>query len=242
MSTAKSDSPDPRDVPAPGAATPARWRDRPFTSSTSCRATSWRRWPGISAWKSRRYDSPQELVAAIHERRQLIASLDRDAMLDVIRWGRRPIPINASKDQLGQEIVRIKSLSFGGLSDRGLVALARLRGVGVAPGDDVPGLIRKLKKQEGFFARLNRKKRSWLGSIVSGLMGEDKSETDYQFLPPQQGNAAGTGAAAPESPQPTIREEIEEAGLFGGIAGRIKKSADSYINQKLDEIESRIRS
>ena len=28
--------------------------------------------------------------------------------------------------------------------------------------------------------------------------------------------------------------------MFGGIAGRIKKSADSYVNQKLDEIESRI--
>ena len=30
-------------------------------------------------------------LAAVHERRQLIAALDRDAMLDVIRWGRRPI-------------------------------------------------------------------------------------------------------------------------------------------------------
>jgi hypothetical protein len=28
--------------------------------------------------------------------------------------------------------------------------------------------------------------------------------------------------------------------LIGGIAGRIKKSADSYVNQKLDEIEARI--
>src|ERR1700712_495445 len=28
--------------------------------------------------------------AAIHDRRQLIAAMDRDAMLDVIRWGRRP--------------------------------------------------------------------------------------------------------------------------------------------------------
>jgi len=28
--------------------------------------------------------------------------------------------------------------------------------------------------------------------------------------------------------------------LFGGIAGRLKKSADSYVNQKLDEIEARI--
>src|SRR6185436_11147914 len=44
---------------------------------------------------------------------------------------------------------------------------------------------------------------------------------------------------APPRPA-TIKEEIEESGLFGGIAGRIKKSADSYVNQKLDEIEARI--
>src|SRR3954452_5186860 len=36
----------------------------------------------------RRYKTSQELVAAIHGRRQLIASLDRDAMVDVVRWGR----------------------------------------------------------------------------------------------------------------------------------------------------------
>ena len=49
-----------------------------------------------------RYPTPQQLVVAIHERRQMIASLDRDAMLDVIRWGRRPVPLNASKEQLAQ--------------------------------------------------------------------------------------------------------------------------------------------
>ena len=37
-----------------------------------------------------------------------------------------------------------------------------------------------------------------------------------------------------------IKDEIEESGLFGGIAQRVKKSADSYVNQKLDEIEARI--
>src|SRR5579863_5700317 len=34
------------------------------------------------------YKTPQHLVAAIHERRQLIATLNREAMLDVIRWSR----------------------------------------------------------------------------------------------------------------------------------------------------------
>ena len=63
-----------------------------------------------------RYKTRQLLVAALHERRQLIASLDREAMLDVVRWGRRPVALNASKDQIAQEIARIKSMKFSGLS------------------------------------------------------------------------------------------------------------------------------
>ncbi len=35
----------------------------------------------------------------------------------------------------------------------------------------------------------------------------------------------------------SIKEEIEESGLFGGISNRLKKSADVFLNQKLDEIE-----
>jgi hypothetical protein len=88
-----------------------------------------------------------------------------------------------------------------------------------------------------------------IGSLVSKMVGDDASAADYQFLPPQgdagEATARGPGASSgrvmppPQSPG-TIKDEIEESGLFGGIAGRIKKSADAYVNQKLDEIESRI--
>ncbi len=190
-----------------------------------------------------RFKSRQHLVAGIHERRQMIASMDREAMLDVVKWARRPVPVNVSKEYLAQEIVRIKSMRFSGLSQRGLIALAMLRGVRVNPQDDVPTLIKRLKKQEGFLARLNRKKRAMIGSLVSGMIGDTEEAGDYQFLPPQPGPAGNaTGPSAPAQPRRsgTIKEEIEDAGLFGGIAGRIKKSADSYLNQKLDEIEARI--
>src|SRR3954453_19944897 len=76
-----------------------------------------------------RYKTRQHLVAALHDRRQLIASLDREAMLDVVRWGRRPVTANASKEQIAQEIARIQSMRFAGLSQQGLCVLARLRGV-----------------------------------------------------------------------------------------------------------------
>ena len=188
------------------------------------------------------YPTPQHLVAAIHERRHLINSLDRDAMLDVVKWGRRPLPINATKETIAREITQVKSMRFDGLSQRGLVVLAALRGVVLDEADAVPAIVKKLKKKEGFFARLNRKRRRMLGSLVSKVMGEDPASSDYQFLPPQEGGPTNAGTTKPaDGPRPsTMREEIEESGLFGGIAGRIKRSADSYVNQKLDEIESRI--
>ena len=62
------------------------------------------------------YKTRQDVVAAIHDRRQMIAATDRDAMLDVVRWGRRPVTANASKEQIAQEIARIRSMRFAGLS------------------------------------------------------------------------------------------------------------------------------
>jgi hypothetical protein len=193
---------------------------------------------------STRYSARQHLVAAIHERRQLIAVMDRDAMLDVIRWGRRPVPSNATKEQLATEIARIKSMRFTGLSQSGLLVLAIMRGIPIKGDEDVNKITKKLKKQEGLFTKLNRKRRAWIGSVVSNMLGDDEAEGDYQFLPPQQSGANTTTAqnvsASPTSREGSIKEEIEEAGLFGGLANRVKRTADSYLNQKLDEIEARI--
>jgi alkylhydroperoxidase family enzyme len=192
------------------------------------------------------YPHRQHLVAAIHDRRQMIAAMDREAMLDVVRWGRRPITVNASKEQVAQEIVRITSMRFAGLSQRGLVVLARLRGIEARDDDPVPVLVKRLKKKEGLFAKINRKRRAVLGGIVARIVGEDGAPSDYQFVP--EGNSAPAAqatvspaaAATPSSRSASIKQDIEESGLLGGITNRLKKSADSYVNQKLDEIEARI--
>jgi hypothetical protein len=192
-----------------------------------------------------RFKTRQHLVAAIHERRQTIAAMNRDAMLDVVRWGRRPVARNATKELLASEIARMRSMRFSGLSHRGLIVLAALRGLPLRGDEPVPVIVRKLKRQEGFLSRINRKRRALLGSIVSRMVG-DEPAADYQFLPPDQqrydATAAGAVAdvVAPAARQASIKEDIEESGLFGGLASRVKKSADSYVNQKLDEIEARI--
>jgi hypothetical protein len=181
------------------------------------------------------FKNRQQLVVAIHERRQMIASMDRDSMLDVIRWGRRPVTANASKEQIAQEIARVRSMRFAGLSQRGLIVLARMRGLDAREEEPVPLLIRKLRRKEGFLPRINRKRRALLGGLVAKVIGETESAADYQFLP--------TETASPDAVPPrtnTIKEDIEESGLIGGITNRLKKSADGYLNQKLDEIEARI--
>ena len=187
-----------------------------------------------------RYKTLQLLVAALHERRQLIAAMDRDALMDVVRWGRRPVTVNAGKEQIAQEIARIKSMKFAGLSHRGLIALAQLRSVPIKDGDPVPLLIRKLKQKESIFAKVGRARRSALGAVVSKIIGEEPDSKEYHYLPASQSPASGEPVAPPPRSSSSIKEEIEESGLVGGLTNRIKKSADSYLNQKLDEIESRI--
>ncbi len=69
------------------------------------------------------------------------------------------------------------------------------------------------------------------------IVGENEPRADYRFLP-DPGNEGD--AVAPSVKSATIKEEIEESGLFGGISNRLKKSADVFLNQKLDDIEMRI--
>ncbi len=206
------------------------------------------------------------LVAAIQDRRGLIANLNREALLDVMRWaGRRVNPI-ASNEQLAVEIAQVKSMRFSGLSHRGLVALGRLRGVSCDEAMPTPEVIVRLKEQEGFFAKLARKRRSMMGKLVSRMLGDDEGGTGAgmtgRATPGQnRAGAIGTGAAGAgtsstnatsgrmggsnasggrdEGDRP-IQHEIEESGLIAGISSRVKRSADQYINQKLDEIEQRI--
>jgi hypothetical protein len=79
---------------------------------------------------------------------------------------------------------------------------------------------------------MNRKRRTLLGSVVSNLVGSGPAA-------PSRPGAPATDASS-DGRSHSIKHEIEEAGLLGGLAGRIKKSADGYVNQKLDEIEARI--
>lgn len=187
------------------------------------------------------FRSPRHLAVAIQHRREMIAAMDVEAMIEVMRWGRRPIPPKPTREQLALEIAQMKSMRFTGLSSRGLTVLAVMRGIELQGDDDDATLIRRLKKQEGFFQRLARKRRAWIGSVISGMLGDGEAHGDEQFLPPQEPVKGSTGApVVPPALEGSLKDEIEEAGVFGGLASRVKRQADTFLNQKLDEIEARI--
>ena len=134
-------------------------------------------------------------------------------------------------------------MTFDGLSGDGLFALALLRGVDCTSDDTVETLNKKLRRKEGLFAKLNRGRRSLIGGLAAKIVGEDQDDEPYRYLTPADdpnSKDAKAPAAKPPAAPPRLREQIEERGLFGGLADRVRRSADSYVNTKLDEIELRI--
>ena len=72
-----------------------------------------------------------DLLRDVRQRRELLVELDREAMLDIVVWDRRPVRRSASKEQLAKIIATVDRMRFEGLSHRGLVALARLKKIEV---------------------------------------------------------------------------------------------------------------
>ncbi|UCC29003.1 MAG: hypothetical protein JSU86_12455 [Phycisphaerales bacterium] len=168
-----------------------------------------------------------ELLRLIRARQELLVELDRDALLDVVKWARIPVRRSASKEQLAKQMATITKARFDGLSNRGLRALARLRGTQVGEGEPRTTLERRLRRQEGLWARVTRKRRRVIGSLVSKFVDASPAQGDYQFLPEENGGSS-------------LKESIEEVGVMSGIAHKLRGAADQYLREKLDEIERRI--
>jgi len=171
-----------------------------------------------------------EVLRQIRERQELLRQLERQALLDVVVWARRPVRESATKEQLAREIAGIKKMDFQGLSDQGISALAKLRDVPVFVSDAREQIEARMRDSEPFWDRVRRKRRSLMGSLVSKIVHEDdgaKAAEEYQFLPEEKGGS-------------TLKQRIADEGLVGGIARKIRGAADDYVREKLDEIEARI--
>lgn len=168
-----------------------------------------------------------ELIRLVRERLEVLLELDHDAMLDIAAWARLPVRRTDGKETLARQIAGITKYRFAGLSDRGLRTLARLRGLELRPEEPRPHLERRLRRRGGLLATLRRKRRSVVGSIFASLVDNASDQQEYRFLPDQVSPAS-------------LKERIEEVGVVGGIAQKLRGAADHYVQQKLDEIEQRI--
>lgn len=166
-----------------------------------------------------------ELLRLIRQRQELLLDLDRSAMLDVVVWARRPVRRSAGKEVLARQIAEVYRVRFDGLSDAGLEVLARLRGLETRPGEPRADLERRLKKAEGLRAKVRRARRGIVARLISRVV-EPASPEEYRFLP--------------EDESPSLREQIQDEGVVGGIARKIRGAADDYVREKMDEIEARI--
>lgn len=173
--------------------------------------------------------TPQgELLRLVRERQELLVELDREALLDIVVWARRPVRASASKEQLAREIASIKRMKMDGLSHRGVLALARLRGVPAREDQSIEEIERLMRAHESLWDKVQRRRRKLIASVI-GRMVDGNQEGEYRFLPEDK-------AIAPSS----LKEQIVEEGVVGGIARRLRGVADDYVREKLDEIELRI--
>jgi hypothetical protein len=174
-------------------------------------------------------DTPAgEALRRIRQRQSLLVELDREALLDIVVWLRRPVRRSASKETLAKEIARCDRTDFQQLSERGLRALARLQNVPGGETHSREDLVRGLNRRLGVWGRLRRKRRRWVGQLVTRLVEgtPDESAEEYRFLP--------------EDGPSSLQSEIETQGVVGGIARKLRGVADDYVREKLDEIERRI--
>lgn len=174
--------------------------------------------------------SSDALLRRVGRRVGILRALDSQALHDVLRWGRRRVGTNASKSEMVREIMTINRDDYDTLSHRGLIALARLRGMDLKDDEHAETIVDRLRESEGFWPKFHRKRRRLIGSLLEKIV-------EAPTTPPPKVAVSGE---SPEEKERRIRSQIEDHGLVGGIANRLRGAADSYIETKLDEIEIRI--
>lgn len=172
------------------------------------------------------YESPDAVIEFIVDRQNLIERIPRTVLEELMRWRALPVRPKADKAEMIRQITRENKMNFKGLSHEALYALARLRGAEVTAQQSDEQLIRALKLKESLVDKFRRKRRRFVGKMVSHLIGD---------APPAGEDIVRDGP----NPQ-TLKDRIEEHGLVGGLADKLRGAADDYIAAKLDEIEHRI--
>ncbi len=88
-----------------------------------------------------------------------------------------------------------------------------------------------LLDKEGITGWLTRKRRELVAKVIEKLIDNEKTGGDDQSPVEKEKE---------EDDSSSLKKTIEERGVVGGIATKLRGAADDYIDAKLDEIEKRI--
>ena len=171
--------------------------------------------------------SDEELSKRLGARKEQIEALDWGGLMDIVSWAKHPVPTRPDKLAVAQIILAHRRGHYQGLSHRGLMALAVLRNVRFKETDSARKLISRLRRSEGIWGYVLRKRDKWLGSMLSDLLDGE----------PQIQGVRQTDKSSSEA---TLKEHIEEKGLIEGLGSGLRGAADGYIREKMEEIEARI--
>ncbi len=171
--------------------------------------------------------SDEELSKHLGARKEQIESLDWGGLMDIVSWAKHPVPTRPDKLAVAQIILAHRRGHYQGLSHRGLMALAVLRNVRFKKTDSARKVISRLRRSEGIWGYVLRKRDKWLGSMLSDLLDADPE-------------IQGVQQTDKSSQEATLREHIEEKGLIEGLGSGLRGAADGYIHEKMEEIEARI--
>lgn len=174
------------------------------------------------------------VIAAIQHRTALLNTLDRDALLDLAAWCGAKIDDDPTTVELIRRCDVRRRDDLEDLSFRGLQTLAQLSDVAFpfeANREDLLRLLRQKRPAGGWWSSVRRRRRQILASLLHRAL--DSIEEGGPARPSE-----GAGPAQPA--KPSLKEHIQQKGVVGGIAHRLRGVADDYVAQKLDEIELRI--
>jgi len=170
-------------------------------------------------------DSAETLAEKVRAVRRAIDEVPRHRLVSLLEWAGLPYDAAAaSKDRMARKILRAKFRDFAGLEVEDMRALARLRGVEYADVDDAKALARKLDPR-GLVSRLwNKVTGRVVGMLLASVPDEEMDE--------------GPEGAGEESL--AMKRHIRQKGLMEGVKTYVRSSLDSYLLEKMDEIEERV--
>ncbi len=171
--------------------------------------------------------SDEELTKRLALRREQIESLDWGGLMDIMTWAKHPVPTRPNKLAVAQIILAHNRGHYQGLSHKGLVSLAILRNVKIKNKDSARKIMSRLRRSEGIWGYVLRKRDKWVGSVLSNLVDAE----------PQ---IKGPDGSANQLEDLTLQEHIEQKGLIEGLGSGLRGAADGYIGEKMQEIEDRI--